>query len=451
MSDMTPRMSDVLNQGESPLNMEAIQVPSQVALIERDARAFFHQKLSTPVAKTISKVEGAYIYDGEGNKYLDLHGNGVHTVGYNNPYVLKAIKNCIDEGLTFAPRRFTNEPAVQLAERLRDVTPEGLEKVLFCPGGSEAIEMAVMLAKRYTRTWKTISYEGTFHGSGFQAVSIGADPHFHEGLGPLMPGALHVEMPDFYRNPWGYEEEEKVFDQYFAQLKTVIENSDGIAALVSEPIFYNSTVPTRSYWEQIKELCRQNGILLVFDEIYSGFGRTGKMFACEHFVTPDLLVFGKGFGGGIVPFAGIIGADDLNTMPDRSVGHYTHEKSPFCSTVAAAVIDYIVDQKLVKKAEELGNYFRSGLEALKEDFQLIGNIQGLGLNLAVDLVEDRKTKKRAFSHAQYLVNYAFQRGVSLKLIQGNILNIKPALIIEKSEIDHVLQVMREGIDLINNE
>lgn len=442
-------MINTVNQGESSATLAATLDQSQQNLIARDSDLFFHQQLSTPVANTISKVEGAYIYDGEGRKYLDLHGNGVHTVGYNNPFVLKAIANSIETGLTFAPRRFTNEPAVQLAEKLKQITPVGLDKVLFCPGGSEAIEMAIMLAKRHTNTWKTLSFEGAFHGSGFQAVTIGADPHFHEGLGPLMPGAIHLEMPDFYRNPWGFDDEEKVYDHYFALFKTLVENNEDIAAFISEPIFYTSSVPTKNYWEQVQTLCKQHGILMIFDEIYTAFGRTGKMFACEHFVTPDILVYGKGFGGGVVPFAGIIGRDDLNTMPDRSIGHFTHEKSPFCASVSQAVIDYIIAHDLVEKTEELGMYFKSGLEELQQEFDFIGNIQGLGLNLAVDLVEDRNTKARAYAQAQSLVQYAFQEGVSLKLIQGNILSLKPALVIEKNEIDDVLKVLKHGFEIIS--
>lgn len=440
-----------VNQGESTSSLKIALNATQQDLIKRDAEAFYHQHLSSPVFNTITRAEGAYIYDGQGKRYLDLHGNGVHTIGYNNPYVLQAAKKSLDNQLTFSPRRFTNEPAVALAEKLAQVSAEGLDRVLFCPGGSQAIEMAVMMAKRHTKTWKTLSYEGTFHGSGFQAVSVGADPHFHEGLGPLMPGALHLGMPDLYRNPWGSKDVEKVFDHYVAQLKTIIENTDGIAAFISEPIFYNSTVPTLAYWEQVKDLCQQHGILLIFDEIYTAFGRTGKMFACEHFVTPDLLVFGKGFGGGIVPFAGVIGNDSLNTMPDRSVGHYTHEKNPFCANIAHAVIDYVINQRLPEKAKALGDYFSDGLEDLKEEFEIIGNIQGIGLNLAVDLVECRKTKERAYHKAQTLVNYAFQRGISFKLIQGNILNFKPALIIEKNEIDYILGVLRDGLNLVSKQ
>lgn len=418
-------------------------------IIKRDEKVFFHQMLSTPVFNTISKVEGAYIYDGDGRKYLDLHGNGVHTVGYQNPYVLKAIQNQINDELCFSPRRFTNERTVVLAEKLIQISPEGLDRVLFCPGGSQAIEMAIMLAKLTTQKWKTLSYYGTFHGSGFQAIAVGADPHFREGIGPLVPGAIHLELLDYYRNPWGWTDQEQIDKEYLRQLELQLMSNREIAALVTEPIFYNSTVPSAFYWQEVKRLCEKHELLLIFDEIYTAFGRTGKMFACEHFVTPDILVVGKGFGGGVVPFAGIIGRDDLNVLSEKSIGHFTHEKNPLCSAVAKSVIDYIEDYHLVEKAEHLGNYFKEGLLELQEEFEIIGNISGLGLNLAVDLVRDRKTKRRAIDEAHRLMAFCLKRGISFKLIQQNILNLKPALVITKTEVDYILDTLREGLHVVS--
>ena len=440
-------MPNPVNQGESIRSLRAETTNSDFTneLIARDSRFFFHQTLSSPVFNVVTKAEGAYIYDGEGKKYLDLHGNGVHTVGYNNPQVIAAIQKQISESLTFAPRRFTNLPAVELAEKLVEIAPEGLNRVLFCPGGSEAIEMAVMLAKLYTGKWKTLSYYGSFHGAGFQAVSIGADAHFREGLGPMMPGAIHLELPDYYRNPWGWTNQQQIDDEYLRQLNVQIEHNPEIAALITEPIFYNSTVPTRYYWEQVQAICKAQGILLIFDEIYTAFGRTGKMFAAEHFITPDIIVIGKGFGGGVVPFAGIIGREELNVLEHKSIGHYTHEKNPLCAAVARAVIDYVETEQLVAHAHELGKYFRAGLEQLQQEFALIGNISGLGLNLAVDLVKNRQSKARATEEAQQLMTFCMNRGISFKLIQGNILNLKPALVITKQEVDVVLETLREGL------
>ncbi|MEI6412614.1 MAG: aminotransferase class III-fold pyridoxal phosphate-dependent enzyme, partial [Bacteroidota bacterium] len=439
-------MKQAVNQGENIrlLKHDAGNDAPTRALIERDSAVFYHQTLSTPVFNAIDRAEGAYIYDTAGNQYLDLHGNGVHTVGYNNPAVLEAMRRQMDEALTFAPRRFTNLPAVLLAEKLAAIAPAGLDRVLFCPGGSEAIEMATMLAKHYTGKWKTLSYYGTFHGAGFQAVSIGADPHFREGLGPMMPGAIHLELPDYYRNPWGWTDQEQIDDEYIRQLELQFMYNPDIAALVSEPIFFNSTVPTRTYWERVKALCAANGALLIFDEIYTAFGRTGRMFASEHFVSPDIIVVGKGFGGGVLPFAGIIGRSELNVIDHRSIGHYTHEKNPLCCAVSKAVIDFVENQQLVQHAETLGAFFKSGLEVLQDEFETIGHVSGLGLNLAVDLVKDPTTKERATQEAHQLMEFCLQRGVSFKLIQGNILNLKPALVVTKAEIEYVLETLREG-------
>lgn len=434
-----------VNQGENIRSLAIENNDATQALLDRDAQIFFHQTLSTPVFNTITRAEGAYIYDGSGKKYLDLHGNGVHTVGYQNPRVIQAIQQQISESLTFAPRRFTNEPAVELAEKLVSVAPEGLTRVLFCPGGSEAIEMAVMLAKLYTGKWKTLSYYGTFHGAGFQAVSLGADAHFREGLGPVIPGAIHLELPDYYRNPWGWTDQQQIDEEYLRQLRTQIEFNPDIAALISEPIFYNSTVPTRYYWEQVQAFCKAHNILLIFDEIYTAFGRTGKMFASEHFVTPDIIVVGKGFGGGIVPYAGIIGREGLNVLEHKSIGHYTHEKNPLCAAVARAVIEEVEQKELVAYAHDLGAYFKAGLLKLQAAFPIIGNVSGLGLNLAVDLVKDRQTKTRAIEEANRLMGFCMERGISFKLIQGNILNLKPALVVTKGEVDWVLSVLAEGL------
>jgi len=440
-------MQQAVNQGENNrfLFNELQESEFTRDLLARDAQVFYHQTLSSPVFNTVVKAEGAYLYDGAGNQYLDLHGNGVHTVGYNNPHLIQAIKDQIDAALTFAPRRFTNLPAVELAEKLAQLAPGDLNRVLFCPGGSEAIEMATMLAKHYTGKWKTLSYYGTFHGAGFQAVSIGADPHFREGLGPMMPGAIHLELPDYYRNPWGWTDQQQIDDEYIRQIRVQLEHNSDIAALITEPIFYNSTVPTQYYWEQVQQLCTEHGILLIFDEIYTAFGRTGKMFASEHFVTPDIIVVGKGFGGGIVPFAGIIGREGLNRLEHRSIGHYTHEKSPFCAAVAKAMIEFVESQQLVEYAATMGAYFKAGLEELQSEFELIGNVSGLGMNLAVDLVLDRKSKARASDQAQALMNFCMSRGISFKLIQGNILNLKPSLVVTQREVDYVLETLRASL------
>ena len=170
-------------------------------LVRRDADVFMHQALSTPVMNNISRARGASIFDTADREYLDMHGNGVHNAGFNHPRVIEAVRARLDENLTFCPRRYTNAPAVALAEKLAAVASNGLTRSLFCPSGSEAIEMALSLARLATGGFKSLSFWGSFHGAGFAAMSVGGEAHFTQGFGPLVPGALKVDFPDYYRNP----------------------------------------------------------------------------------------------------------------------------------------------------------------------------------------------------------------------------------------------------------
>ncbi len=186
-------------------------------LIAEDASYFLHQALSTPVMNALSKTEGPFIYDLQGKAYLDLHGKGVHNAGFSNPYVTKKVIAQLQQSLAFTFRRYTNEPAVNLAKKLVEVTPSELTRVLFCPGGSEAIEMAVMLAKQVTGKWKTLSFWDSYHGTGFQSAALGGEEHFTISQGPMVPGAFHVEFPNYYRNPWQLTDSDTIDEAYLRQ------------------------------------------------------------------------------------------------------------------------------------------------------------------------------------------------------------------------------------------
>ncbi len=418
-------------------------------VIEEDANYFLHQALSTPVMNVLSKTEGAYIVDLEGKKYLDLHGNGVHNAGFNNAKVVAAVKKQLDESLAFTPRRYTNEPAIELAKKLVEITPDGLNRVLFCPGGSEAIEMAIMLAKQVTGKWKTISYWDSYHGTGFQASSIGGEEHFTVGQGPMVPGAFHVEFPNYYRNPWGYSDKEQINTEYIRQIKNILHRNPDVAALIAEPISATPVVPTESYWKQVKELCEAYNIFLIFDEIIEGFGRTGKMFASEYFVTPDVLVLGKSLGGGVVPFAGIVTKEEYNVLQHRSIGHFTHEKNPLCSAAGWAEINYIEENRLVENAFELGEYLMDGLQGLKEQYPIIGNVAGKGFHIGVDLVKDRKTKERAVEEAERIMYDCLNMGVAFKIIEGNIITMRPSLILTKDDCNLIIDTLKRAMENLN--
>ncbi len=417
-------------------------------LIDEDSKYFLHQALSTPVMNVLSKTKGAYIFDLNGKKYLDLHGNGVHNAGFNNSKVAEAVKEQLDMSLAFTPRRYTNIPAINLAKKLTEITPEGLDRVLFCPGGSEAIEMAVMLAKQITGKWKTISYWGSYHGTGFLAASIGGEEHFTLGNGPMVPGAFHVEFPNFYRNPWGYTDQQAIDQEYLRQIRNILKHNPDIAAIIAEPISATPVVPSPEYWLEIKYLCEHHDIFLIFDEIIEGLGRTGRMFASEHFVTPDVLVLGKSLGGGVLPFAGIVTKDKFNTLENRSIGHFTHEKNPLCSAAGLAEIEYIEENNLVANAETLGEYLLNRLRELQEIYPLIGNIAGKGLHIGVDLVKNSETKERAEKEAEQIMYHCLEEGVAFKVIEGNIITMRPSLVITKDDCDLILEALTNALKKI---
>jgi 4-aminobutyrate aminotransferase len=261
----------------------------------------------------------------------------------------------------------------------------------------------------------------------------------------MAPGAFRVEFPNYYRNPWGFSRQEDVDAECLRQIELVLKREPEMAAVVGEPISATPVIPSPKYWQGVKKLCEHYGALLIFDEIIEGFGRTGKMFACEHFVTPDILVIGKSFGGGLMPFAGIVAAEKYNVCQHRSVGHYTHEKSALCAAAALAEINYIEEHKLYEHAAELGKYTLSRLIDLQENHPLIGHVAGLGLHLGLDLVSDRKTRKRAFEEAEVIMFKCLEKGLSAKTIEGNILTLRPALVITQAEMDQAIDIIDEAI------
>jgi len=412
---------------------------------DEDCRYFLHQSLSTPVLNVLSGAEGIYLRDLEGKSYIDMHGNGVHNAGFNHPSVVAAVRRQLEEGLTFCPRRYTNIPAIQLAKKLAEITPDGLCRSLFCPGGSEAIEMALTLARQVTGRFKSISFCDSFHGAGFGAAGVGGEEHFHGGIGPLLPGAFHVDFPNYYRNPWGFTREEDVDAECLRQIEHVLKREPEMSAVIGEPISANPVVPSKRYWEGVRALCDRFGALLIFDEIIEGFGRTGKMFACEHFVTPDVLVLGKSLGGGVLPFAGIVTHEKYNSLPHRSIGHYTHEKNALCAAAALAEIEVIETRRLAEHSAKLGAYALQRLNAMKERHPLIGHVAGLGLHIGIDLVKDRATKERAVDEAEIIMFKCIERGLSFKTIDGNVLTLRPALVITQAEMDRALDILEQAI------
>ena len=391
--------------------------------LARDDKFFLHQSLSTPCLTEIVKCEGSYLIDASGRKYLDFHGNSLHQIGYSHPKVIDAIKLQLDE-LSFCPRRFTNKPAIELAEKLSEFAPGDLNKVLFAPGGTSAVGMAMKLARYATGRHKTISMWGTFHGASLDAISIGGEALFRDDLGPLLPGCFHVPWP------------KKTADA--DEIEKIMEKEGDIGAIISEPMRCTTVEkPENGYWLRLRELCDRYGALLILDEIPLAFGRTGKMFCCEHSgVIPDILIVGKGLGGGVFPMASIIAKNNLDIAQMKALGHYTHEKSPVGAAAALAMFDVIESEKLIDRSASLGRKTKMELEGLFSNLSIVKEIRGLGLALAIEMIRP--------DISECILYECLSKGLSFKVSNGNVLTLTPPLTITDQEMDEAVFIIKRA-------
>ncbi len=414
-------------------------------ILAEDSRYFLKQSLSTPCLNVMRSCHGIYIEDEQGKQYMDFHGNNVHQVGFANPDVIAAIKQQLDD-LPFCTRRYTNRVAIDLAKKLTELAPGDLNKVLFCPGGTGSIGIALKLARVATGRHKTISMWDSFHGASLDAISIGGEAIFRKNIGPLLPGTEHVPPPDEYRCIFGCSCREGCDLTCAKYVEYILEKEEDIAAVVAEPIRSTPYIPKPEYWQYIREACDRHGALLIFDEIPHSLGRTGKMFTFENFdVIPDMVVIGKGLGGGVLPLSAVIAREKLDVAENIALGHYTHEKSPVACSAALATINHIEKNRLTQKSAELGKYTLQRLVEMKDRHPLIGDVRGLGLILGVELVKNRETKERATDEAEAIMYAALDKSLSFKLTMGNILTLTPPLIISKEEMDKALDIIESCI------
>ena len=414
-------------------------------LLADDARYFLHQSLSTPCLNAIRGSNGIYLEDLQGREIMDFHGNSVHQVGHGHPRVIEAIKRQLDQ-LPFCPRRYTNQVAVDLARRLVDLAPDGLNKVLFAPGGTSAIGMALKLARYATGRHKTISMWDSFHGASLDAISIGGEALFRKDVGPLLPGTEHIPPPT--RGKCQFNCHDEAHSGCSDYLDYVLGMQGDVAALIAEPMRWTTVeLPPPGYWQRVRGICDKHEVLLIFDEIPSALGRTGKMFVCEHFdVVPDMLVIGKGLGGGVFPMAALIASDELDIVGDRALGHYTHEKSSVGCAAALATLDCIEDDELIENSITLGQHALERLSEMQSRLSLIHDIRGLGLHLGIEL---RRDGKPASDEADAVLYHSLARGLSYKVGGGCVLTLCPPMTINQDQLDHALDIVEQGIQSVS--
>ncbi len=420
-------------------------------MLADDERYFLRQSLSTPCLAPVRKAQGIWIEDAAGRRYMDFHGNNVHHIGYGHPRLVAAVKRQIDE-LPYAPRRFTCEPAVELAAKLAEVTPGTLSKSLFATGGSDAIDMALKLARHVTGRHKTVSFWDSFHGAGFGGMSIGGESLFRSGVGPLLAGAEHIAPFACYRCPYGHDAPDGKPDLDTCKMacagmvRYLLEMETDVAAVIAEPVRAVPYVPPPGFWEEVRQACDEMGALLIFDEIPSGLGKSGRMFVCDNFgVVPDIIVLGKALGGGMLPIAAMIARPELDRAADLAFGHYTHEKNPVTARAALTTIEIIEDEGLVDNAARVGAHALERLDDMKRRHPLIGHVTGFGLIMGIELVEDRATKEPAADAADRIMYRALDEGLSFKTTMGNVLTLTPPLITTLEQMDAALDIVEAAI------
>ncbi len=452
-ADIAPSESDTnLTSRRAAWQARALDAPTR-ALLERDARGFLRQSVSTPCLDAVAKAEGIWIEDVAGRRFMDFHGNNVHHIGYGHPRLKAAIARQMDE-LPFAPRRFACEPAALLAEKLGAIAPGDLSKLLLTTGGSDAIEVAVKLARIATGRFKTLSFWDAFHGAGFGAGALSGEALFRSGpAAPLVAGATHVAPFGCYRCPYGHRvgadgapDLESCRLACAAMVDYVLEREGDVAAVIAEPARAVPYVPPPGYWKAVRAACDRHGALLIFDEIPTGLGKTGRMFACEHDgVVPDILVLGKALGGGMLPIAACLARPELDVAEDWAFGHYTHEKNPVTTRAALTTIEIIEDEGLVDNAARVGAAALARLREMQRATPCIGDVRGRGLLLGVEMVKDRDSKAPDRDLAEATMYAALDRGLSFKTTMGNVLTLTPPLIVSEAQMHAALDILEESI------
>ncbi|MDA0119732.1 aspartate aminotransferase family protein [Vibrio sp. T11.5] len=421
-------------------------------LLQRDSDVFLHQAMSTPCLDALEAAEGIYIQDATGKKYMDFHGNNVHQLGYGHPHVIKRVTEQLTN-LPFSPRRFTNETAIQCAEKLTQICGGELNRVLFAPGGTSAIGMALKLARHVTGNFKVVSLWDSFHGASLDAISVGGEACFREGMGPLMAGVERIPPAVSYRGAFQSVSSDGSDVHYADYLEYVVEKEGGIGAFIAEAVRNTDVqVPSKAYWKRIREICDKHNVLLIIDDIPNGMGRSGEWFTYQAYdIEPDILCIGKGLGGGLVPIAAMVTKDKYNTAEQISMGHYTHEKSPIGCAAALATMEVIEQQGLLEKVKDDSEFVREKLLEMKQKYPVIGDVRGIGLLWGVELVTDRQTKQRAFDQAEAVLYQCLNNGLSFKVSQGNVIQLSPPLIISRQQLTEALAIFEEAIANVCNE
>ena len=418
------------------------------AIIERDARVV-SPSYTRSYPLVAERGEGAIVEDVDGNRFLDFSaGIAVVATGHCHPRVVEAIQKQAARLIHMSGTDFYYEEMVALAEKLAEIAPgDEPRRVSFGNSGAEAIEGSIKLARYATGRDKIIAFFGSFHGRTMGALSLTARKAVQRaGFGPLIPGVVHAPYPYCYRCPFGRQPEscavECVKHIEDTVLKTIAPPED-TAAIVVEPVQGEGgyVVPPQKFFDELARVAQQNGILLIFDEVQSGMGRTGKMWAAEHFgAAPDILAVAKGIASGM-PLGATVARADLMTWPPGAHAS-TFGGNPVCCAAALATIA-LLEEGLVENAARMGLHLMDRMRDWPARFPHVGDVRGLGLMMGIELVRDQQTREKAPELRDRVLLQAFERGLLLLGAGDNTIRLCPPLVVTRDQCDFAMETLEE--------
>jgi 4-aminobutyrate aminotransferase len=399
----------------------------------------------------MARGEGAEVEDVDGNRFLDCAaGIAVCSTGHSHPVVVEAIVQQARKFLHMSGTDFYYEDQVQLAERFGELAPiSGPVRSFFSNSGAEAIEAALKLARYHTKRQAIIAFLGGFHGRTMGALAATASKTVQRrGFGPMLPGVFHAPYADCYRCPLKRDPRScgaECLDFIDDQILVHLVSPDEVAAVLVEPIQGEGgyVVPPQVFLERLRELTRRHGMLLIADEVQSGIGRSGKMFASEHFgIEPDIVVSAKGIASGMPLGVTASRAEIMDWPPGAHAS--TFGGNPVSCAAALATLK-LVSEKLAANAADVGGYMLEGFRAMAARHRLIGDVRGKGLMIGIELVRDRETKTRAVEERNAVVQAAFRRGLLVLGAGRNAIRISPPLILTRAQADTALGILDEAL------
>jgi len=431
----------------------AIPGPKSKALAERRAKAV-PRGLSHGTPIYVTKAEGAWLEDVDGNRYLDFAGGiGCINVGHRRDEVVSAVKEQADRFLHTCVQVTPYESYVRLAERMNDVTPGRFaKKTILVNTGAEAVENAVKIARAYTKRPGIIAFEDAFHGRSMMALALTSKTHpYKVGFAPFPSEVYRVPYAYCYR--CSYSKKYPSCDLYCAKhledtFKKVVAYEE-VAAVIAEPVLGEGgfVAPPPDFFEILIDLCRKYGILFIADEVQSGFGRTGALFASQRYgIEPDILVSAKSIGGGL-PLAAVTGKAEIMDAPGVGGLGGTFAGNPLSCAAALAVLDLFEQEDLLRRADELGDHFQRRCREWQTRWPIIGDVRGLGGMQAIELVQSQETKAPASDETKKITQYCYEHGL-ITITAGtysNVIRVLVPLVITEQQMDEALDVLESAI------